>query len=166
MAGPQGNSGPEGPSGPAGPTGAAGSDGAVGQQGPAGPGVIGGSSGGSTLNNLANVVEYGTFFGSANPSTTRANFEQVLSVGGTASTLYVHLSLPPGTDNRGWTFGVALNGAATALGCQITGTVATDCSNTVDTVAFVAGQRISFVITTTASTPANRPAASWSIEYR
>jgi hypothetical protein len=81
------------------------------------------------------------------------------------SSLYARAEFAPGAGvpAKQWTFTIFKNGLATTLSCLIT-TLATECSDTIDTVTFVAGDKISIQIDAD-NNPVSNSAGSWSVKF-
>ena len=157
--GPQGAVGPQGPAGSQGPTGlqgemgergekgatgATGPQGVQGPTGPAGPALMFLGGGGSDTNPSTAGTSYtGLFFDGAPGSRTAV--QQRMPAAGTLSQFGFNVSNDPGSGNK-WSVVVELNGVATALGCEIAGSVATACVDQAHTVAFAQGDMISIQI--------------------
>jgi hypothetical protein len=89
----------------------------------------------------------------ADISNIEARVQNIMPTAGTVKNFYAFVENAPGA-GASWTFTVRKNGANTALGCQISGAATQTCSDTTDSVSFVAGDLIS-VIVTSAGGPTN-----------
>ena len=156
--GKDGTPGPTGPAGVPGATGAAGSTGATGPAGPAGlaaPAFLVGSSGGASVN-------FGDFIGVGGASPNDDLVAQVMSVSGTLSDLFVHISPVP-TQNAGFTIVISgLPTNANSLVCTVPNGAAS-CSDTTHTESFSAGDRISLYYIISGAAPFPTPAVTWSV---
>jgi hypothetical protein len=153
--GPKGPTGAKGSTGPTGPKGPTGAKGSTGPTGPAGPGtILAGNSGGANLDPIA-LNYMGVGFASSDEPTA----EQVIPVSGTLSHLYVKLKNAPLII---WQFAVVKNGLPGLPMCLVIGNLSTSCSDTANTVAVAAGDRIS-VFAQGIGFPIASP-ASWSVK--
>ena len=107
-------------------------------------------------------------FGELNQSTTQADVETLLPLGGTLSDLYVYVSSGPGTGNT-WGFNVMVNGTYHVLHCSINGsgtgigqTSATSCAFTSGTYAVSAGDTLDLRVSAVHTNAAFD--ATWSVE--
>jgi hypothetical protein len=136
--GAQGPIGPPGPVGPQGPTGATGATGPVGASGTSGS-AIGGNYASNTGNNDF-LMPWGV-----TSSPTEANVSVPLP-SGTASKLVVSLTAAPGAGGS-VTIRIRKNMGNTALTCTVSGTAATTCSDSVNSVTFSDGDLLSVLYT-------------------
>jgi len=152
--------------GPQGPPGTPGPQGLPGPQGPPGtPGssFLAGSSGGqlSTGNHGAGCGGL-IGVGSCAPLGSSGLVAQVVPVGGTLHDLHVRLSAAPGVGvHERWA--IIVNGAGTALGCDIDGT-ATSCSNTAVSFPLSAGDTVWLEATQTTIGGGAPAAVSWAVQ--
>ena len=143
--------------GPAGTNGTNGTDGAPGPTGPAGPaGTTRVPFFGSSYFS-SNLVRY-IGMGESDGSEGKVAIPTPLS--GTIGGLQVRTNVAAGNGTRGYTFTVYVNGSATGVTCSIEGPSQQNCSDTGNSVAVSAGDRI-----TLRSSPNNNPSAvsvTWS----
>ena len=196
--GPQGESGPQGPSGPSGPQGIPGTPGAPGASGPSGPQGPSGASGpsgpagpsdfpnflfGSTGNSdLPTSGETFVTVFDRGLSSTENDISVIVPRAGTLSNFHVALNNAPGnaTGNiERYTFTVrrtvtpSNNSAATGdrsdtlITCSISN-LETTCSDTTNSHAFAAGERIAIEVTIPSGTGFSSPTArrmSWVAKF-
>jgi len=158
--GPQGPAGPQGADGEAGPQGP---EGSVGPQGPQGPSaiIIGGGTGSANLSGGADRF-VAAFYAHVNANENSVN--QVMTISGELSDLYVRLDNSPGGTNS-YTFTIRINGVDSTLTCTILGS-ATSCSD-IDlshSVTFAAGDLIAVKADPSSPAPTAR-AMRWTAKF-
>jgi hypothetical protein len=84
---------------------------------------------------------------------------------GTLSQLRIRLSAAAGAATTGYTFTVRKNGVATGVTCTITFS-ATNCSDTTNSEAFVAGDLLSIEADPTAVQPSDNLDVRWTAKYQ
>jgi hypothetical protein len=163
-AGPTGPTGATGPTGPPGPTGGTGPAGPTGPTGPQGPSalIVGGGTGTQELS--AGAASFVPMFDSLR-SPDETAVQQQVPFAGTLSRLHVRLDGTAGASGSGefYTFTIRLNGSDTAVTCTILET-ATNCSDSVNTVLFNAGDLLSLGVVPSASNPTTR-AMRWTAQF-
>ena len=152
--GEQGLIGPVGPQGIQGQQGVAGTNGINGNPGPL---IIGGGTNSTLSSTTGYTAAFSSYFGA-----TEENVGQVMTVDGTLSQFNVRLSGTPGS-SKSYFFTVMKNGLETAVTCAIYG-ITTNCSDAVNSVAFVVGDTISIMSVSTGS-PTGRY-MHWTAKYQ
>jgi hypothetical protein len=96
---------------------------------------------------------------------TEADADQVMTVAGTLSQLFIRLDGQAGAGGTGkkWDFVVRKNGSDTSVGCSVVET-ARNCSDEENSVDFAAGDRIAIKSTPGAPNPAPR-VMRWTARY-
>jgi hypothetical protein len=111
--------------------------------------MAGSSSGANVDNGATNFLGFG--MGIVSP--TESTVQMPMPTAGTVTDLHILLSGDPGASPNQYAFAVMKNGVATSVTCTV-GTGATSCSDSANTVSFVAGDLISL-----RSVPTSNPTA-------
>ena len=96
---------------------------------------------------------------------TEAQVQQEMTVAGTLSQLRIRLSAAAGGGTTSYTFNVRRNGVNTGVTCTATG-AATSCSDTTNSIAFSAGDRISIQAVPSATPPTDNLEVRWTAKYQ
>jgi hypothetical protein len=123
------------------------------------PFIIGGGTG--TTNLATGATRFVSMFNSAlNASNTAV--EVAVPVAGSITSLDVRLNDTAGAAPRSYMFAVSVNGVASTVACSISG-AATSCASA-NSVAVVAGDRISIQVTPSSPAPTGRT-MRWSAQF-
>ncbi len=143
-----GATGITGVTGPTGVTGATGSTGATGATGPSGPTqIIWSLINGSTNAPFNTPTLYARLQGANAPTATEINNQHIAPTSGTLKNLYIRfpVAIAMGSTVQ---FTVSIGGVAQAITCTVPDS-GTTCNDTSNSVAFVAGDILGYIITTT-----------------